>query len=254
MKPKPITKTQKLIIFFLFKFRFLTVKQLQKYFNHKDPHRIKEWLKDLKEKKFIYAVVDSKDITEPFVYCLSSGARSILKDDEKCSKAFLNRLQKEKNLTDVFRNHCLNILDIYLFFFSQKEKDTKLHFLTSQDLTGYDYLPKALDAYIAVEGKDGTKRYFLELFNEYKKSAGKGRYAVRKYINYCEVGSWQANTNNSPLPSILFVQPDERRKKHIYMYAKAKLEKTFEDISFFQTTINAIKFSNGKTNIWQKVE
>ncbi|EKD84894.1 MAG: hypothetical protein ACD_38C00145G0001 [uncultured bacterium] len=53
---------------------------------------------------------------------------------------------------------------------------------------------------------------------------------------------------------ILFVQPDERRKKHIYHYGKAKLEKTFEDISLFQTTQDAITFSKGKTNIWQKVE
>ncbi|MBI2314968.1 replication-relaxation family protein [Candidatus Daviesbacteria bacterium] len=254
MKLKPITKTQKQIIFFLFKFRFLTVNQLQKYFNHKDSHRIKEWLKDLKDKKYIAAVVDSRDITKPFVYCLSGGARSILKEDEKCDESFLNRLYKEKNLTEIFRNHCLNILDIYLFFLSQKEKDTKLHFLTPQELTGCDYLPEDLDAYIAVEGKNDTSRYFLEVFDEYKKSAGQGRFAVRKYIKFCEDGAWQANTDNSPFPSILFVQPDERRKKHIFHYGKAKLEKTFEDISLFQTTMDTIKFSKGKTNIWQKIE
>lgn len=254
MKPQPITKTQKQIISFLLKFRFLTVNQLQKNFNHKDPHRIKEWLKDLKEKKYISAIVDSKDVTKPFIYCLSSGARSFLKESEKCDETFLNRLYKEKSLTEIFKNHCLNILDIYLFFLSQKEKDTKLHFLTFQDLTGYDYLPEDLDAYIAVEGKDGTKRYFLELFDAYKKSAGQARYAIRKYISFCEDGAWQANTENSPFPSVLFVQPDERRKKHIYHYGKAKLEKTFEDISLFQTTQDAIKFSKDKINIWQKVE
>ncbi|MBI2601247.1 replication-relaxation family protein [Candidatus Daviesbacteria bacterium] len=254
MKPQSITKTQKQIIFFLLKFRFLTVNQLQKYFNHKDPHRIKEWLKDLKDKKYISAIIDSKDITKPYVYCLLSGARSILKEEKSCTKTILNRLYKERKLTKVFRNHCLFILDIYLFFLSQKEKDTKLYFLTPHELTEYDYLPEDLDAYIAVESKDGTKRYFLELFDEYKKSAGISRYAVRKYIKHCEEGSWQANTENSPFPSVLFVQPDERRKKHIFHYSKAKLEKTFENISFFQTTQDAIRFSKGKINIWQKVE
>lgn len=254
MKLKPITKTQKQIIFFLFKFRFLTVNQLQKYFNHKDPHRIKEWLKDLKDKKYISAIVDSKDVTKPFIYCLASGSRRILKENEKCDEDFLNRLYKEKNLTEIFRNHCLNILDIYLFFLSQKEKDTKLHFLTLQDLTGYDYLPEDLDAYIAVEGKDSVKRYFLEVFDDYKKSAGQGRFAVRKYIKFCEDGAWQANTEDSPFPIILFVQSDERRKKHIFHYGRAKLEKTFEEISFFQTIQDSIKFSKDKMNIWQKVE
>lgn len=254
MKLQPITKTQKQIIIFFLKFRFLTVNQLQKYLNHKDPHRIKAWLKDLKDKKYIAAVVDSKDITKPYVYCLSSGARPILKENEKCDETFLNRLYKEKNLTQSFKNHCLNILDIYLFFLSQKEKDTKLHFLTLQDLAGYDYLPEDLDAYIAVESKDSTKRYFLEVFDDYKKSAGQGRFAVRKYIKFCEDGAWQANTEDSPFPMILFVQPDERRKKHIFHYGKAKLEKTFEDISLFQTTQDSIKYSKGKTNIWQNVE
>lgn len=254
MKLKPITKTQKQIISFLLKFRFLTVNQLQKYFNHKDPHRVKEWLKDLKEKKYISAVVDSKDITKPFIYCLSSGARQILKENKKCDESILNRLYKEKKLTEIFRNHCLNILDIYLFFLSQKEKDTKLHFLTPQDLTDYDYLPEDLDAYIAVEKKNGTTRYFLEVFDDYKKSAGQGRFAVRKYIKFCEDGAWQANTEDSPFPSILFVQLDERRKKHIFHYGKAKLEKTFEDISIFQTTQDSIKFSKDKINIWHKVE
>jgi len=35
---------------------------------------------------------------------------------------------------------------------------------------------------------------------------------------------------------------------------KTKLEKTFKDISLFQTTQDAIKFSKCKTNIWQRVE
>lgn len=254
MKTSPsITKTQKQIIFFLLKFRFITVFQLQKYLNHKNHHRINEWLNDLEDKRYVSKVKDSKDITKPYIYCLSSGARSFFKESEKCDETFLNRLYKEKNLTQSFKNHCLNILDIYLFFLPQKEKDTKLHFLTLQDLTGYDYLPEDLDAYIAVESKDSTKRYFLEVFDDYKKSAGQGRFAVRKYINYCEEGSWQANTQNSPFPAILFVQPDERRKKHIYHYGKAKLEKTFEDISLFQTTQDSIKYSKGKINIWQKV-
>lgn len=252
MKTLPlITKTQKQIIFLLLKFRFITISQLQKYLNHKNHHRINEWLNDLEDKKYISVIKDAKNITKSHIFCLNTQARHILK--EGCNEDFLNRLYKEKKLSVAFKNHCLFIVDIYLFFLSQKEKDAKLHFLTQQDLTDFDYLPEDLDAYIAVEGKDGTNRYFLELFDEYKKSAGQARFAIRKYINYCEEGSWQANTENSPFPSILFIQPDERRKKHIYHYGKAKLEKTFEDISFFQTTQNAVRFSKGKTNIWQKV-
>lgn len=253
MKLQPITTKQKLILLFLYKFRFLTVLQLQKYFNHKDPHRIKEWLKDLKDKKYISAIVDSKDITKPYIYCLATNSRQIFKE-ENYNQDFLNRIYKEKSLSRDFKNHCLFILDIYLFFRSQQDKNSTLNFCTKQDLTGFDYLPEELDAFIEVGDKDGVNRYFLELFDEYRKSTGEARYAVRKHITYCQEGSWRANTNNSQFPSILFVFSEERRKKHIQHYGKAKLGKTFEDISLFLTTKENIKFSKTGKGIWQKVE
>jgi len=253
MKLQPITKTQKLTLLLLYKFRFLTVAQLQQYFNHKDPHRIKAWLSDLKDKKYISAVSDSKDITKPYVYCLATGSRQIFKE-ENYDKDFLNRIYKEKSLSKEFKNHCLFILDIYLFFRSQQEKDSTLNFCTKQDLMGFDYLPDEIDAFIEVGNKDEVNRYFLELFDEYRKTAGETRYAVRKYITYSEEGSWQANTNNALFPSILFVLPDERRKKHINHYGKAKLSKTFEDISLFLTTKNNMQFAKKNINIWQIVD
>lgn len=251
-KPLTITDKQKLILLILYKFRFITALQLQKYFNHKDPHRIKEWLKDLRDQGYIYAIIDSKNITKPYIYCLATSSRDFLKK-EGCDEHFLNRIYKEKKLTEAFINHCLFIVDIYLFFQSQQEKNSKLNFCTKQDLIGFDYLPEDLDVYIAVENKDGVKRYFLELFDEYKKSAGQARYAVRKYIEYSEEGSWSANTHNSLFPSILFVFPDERRKKHIQHYGKAKLEKTFENIQLFLTTQDQIRFSKSSQNIWHEV-
>jgi hypothetical protein len=178
MKYKSITNKQKLILLLLYKFRFSTVNQLQSYFNHKDPHRIREWLKDLKDKNYIYAVIESKDITKPHIYCLASGSRKILKE-ENSNKDFLNRIYKERNLSKEFKNHCLFIFEIYLFFRTQQEKDSTLNFCTKQDVADFDYLPDDLDAYIEVGGKNYLNRFFLELFDDYRKSAGETRYAVR---------------------------------------------------------------------------
>lgn len=250
----PITKSQIQIILFLLKFRFTTTSQLQKYFKHKDPKRIKEWLKDLRKKKYIVAIVDYKDITKPYIYCLGSGSRPILKENKDVSKSFLNRIYKEKNLTQTFIKHCLFLVDIYLFFLSQKDKKSKMAFCTQQDLENFEYLPKDIDAYIAVETNGTTKRYFLELFDEQRDKTGIIRYCVRKYLSYFQDGDWQANTNNSPLPSIFFVMANERRKAFVSHYGKAKFAKTFEDISLYLTTQDLIRFSNGKVNIWKKVE
>ncbi len=63
--------------------------------------------------------------------------------------------------------------------------------------------------------------------------------------------SWQANTNNSPLPSILLVLPNERRRQNANFHGRAKLSKTFEDISLFLTTQDSIRFKKINENIWQ---
>ncbi len=253
--PRPkTTDKQYQIIFLLYKYRFITVIQLQKYFNHKDPHRIKEWLTDLLEKKYISVIKDDTDPTIPFIYCLATKAKLVLVDDKDMDAAFLERLYKEKRLKENFRNHCLFLFDIFLYFLSRQEKGTTLHFLTQQNLKGFDYLPEELpDTYIIVERKDGTDKYFVDLFDEYRKPPGVARFNIRKYITYSEGGNWQANTGNNPLPSLLFVVQDERRLKHLFMYGKAKMAKTFEDISLFITTQDLIRFSKDKTNIWKQV-
>lgn len=253
MNSEPITNKQKTIISLLLKFRYITVAQLLKYFNLKDPKRTRERLKDLLNKKYIDRIKDPKDVTKPIVYCLAQKARRILNG---VAKNVLDELYKEKGRSIFFKNHCLFIVDIYLFFLTNKEKTSKLTFCTQRDLKEFDYLPKDLDAYLAVENKKGTKRYFLELFDDYhnKQSVGSIRFAVRKYIKYCKEGSWQANTANSPFPSVLFVLPIERRRQFTHHYARAKLAKTFEDISLFLTTQDTIRFGKGKENIWEKVD
>ena len=248
----PITKSQKQIILFLLKFRFTKTSQLQKHFKHKDSKRIKEWLKDLRKKKYITAVVDYKNITQPYIYCLASMSRRIVK--ENISDDFLNRIYKEKSRSKIFKNHWLFLVDIYLFFLSQKDKKSKMAFCTPQDLESFDYLPKDLDAYIAVETNGVTKRYFLELFDEYKDKTGVIRYSVRKYLDYFQDGSWQASTNNSPLPSVFFIMANERRRAFVSHYGKAKLAKSFENISLFVTTQDTIRFSKSSQNIWRQVE
>ena len=248
----PITKTQKQLIFLLLKFRFTTTSQLQKYFNHKNHHRINEWIKDLEDKEYISVVKDSKDITKPYIFCLNTKARYIL--ENKGDKNFLNGLYKERKLSKLFKQHCLFIFAIYLFFLSQKDKKSKMTFCTQQDLGGVDYLPKDLDAYIAVETNGVTKRYFLELFDEYRDKTGVIRYSVRKYLTYFENGEWKASTNNSPIPSIFFVMANERRRGFVSHYGNAKLKKSYENISLYTTTQDAIRFSKNAQNIWKKVE
>ena len=252
MNIPPVTNKQNQIIPLLYKFRFLTVSHFQKLLHHKDPRRIKEWLKDLLDKKYVARLKLEDDITQPFIYCLSQRAKYLLKDNEDYDKTILNKLYKEKSLTKNFIVHLLSLTDIYLFFLSQKEKNTEFNFFTKQELVGYDYFPKELpDAYIAVENK-GTSRYFLDLFDDYS-PLWVIRKRIKAYVQYYEDTTWQENTKDSLFPTILLALPNERVKKHIFHFSKAVLEKSFyDDITIFLTTKEKIK-GDGQ-DVWEKIE
>jgi hypothetical protein len=251
-----ITKSQKHLLFLLYKFRFLTTNHFQKLLNHKNPKRIQIWLKDLKDKKFISTNDSPKsfiDNTKPFTYYLAARARHILKDNENCDVSVLDKIYKEKNRTEKFVKQCLTIADIYLFFISQKEKEEELHFFTKNELEQFDYFPHDLpSAYLAVKTNDSTKRYFLDVFDEYTPPFVFQNRVVT-YLKYVDNGEWEAHTNGDPLPAILFICPTDRRKKHVNYYTKALFEKAFEEkIDLFLTTKDKIIFGKSK-NVWEKV-
>lgn len=254
MKTQSTTKSQKQIITYLYKFRYLTVNQLQQLFNHKDPKRIREWLNDLVDKKYLNVIKDPKAKTKPYIFCLAQRAGHILKKEEDIDENFLNWLYKEKSKGEAFVNHHLFIVDTYLYFLKNKEKNEKINFFTKQDLVGYTYFPQPLpDAYIDVEGKDGNSKYFLDLFDE-TVPHGVLRYRAKYYLTYAEGGNWQTNTDNTPFPTVLMVLPTDRKKQHISHYAKAILEKSFnDDVEIFVTTKNNIKSAKDGVNVWQQV-
>ncbi len=249
-----ITLSQKRIINYIYSFRFLTISQLQQLFNHKDSKTIREWLIDLRAKKYIDRIKDPKDVTKPIVFCLAQRAGHILKGDDGINENFLLWLYKEKKKEERFIQRHLFIADAYLYFLKNREKGQEINFFTKQDLFGYEYFPDPLpDAYIDVKERKGNTRYFFEYFDE-KTPSGVIRYRVRYYFEYADISKWQKNTDNAPFPVILFVLPNERRKRHIAFYAKALIEKSYNDLEFFLTIKENIKFAGKKVNIWQKVE
>lgn len=253
MDSTKVTKKQKHIIFLIYQFRYLTVNLLAKLLHHKDDRRINEWLKDLATKDYI-SRIKRREQTSPFIYCLNTKAQDILIEEDNTDKKLLSRLRKEKNKSERFINHHLLIADLYLFFLFQKGKKEDLQFFTKTELFSYNYFPDTeLDAYITVENGKETTRYLLNAFDPYTPSFVY-RKRVKEYLAYAKGGKWEVNTNNEPLPIILFVCHSENMRKHTYNYAKARLRKTFEDVSIFLTTQEVIRKTEDKNNIWQAVE
>ena len=251
MNLPPTTSQQEELIYYLSQFRYLIVKQLLKLFNHKDPRRIHEWLNDLARSKYI-AKIENEEVSRGPIYCLDTRAGHVLKKDEGIEKVFLGRLYKEKKHEAELIKKCLFVCDIFLHFLSQKTKNQKLNFFTEQELWNLNHFPDPKpSAYIEqIEGEE-TQRYFLDYFDEYTASSI-ARERVQYYLNYCQNGDWESNTNNTPFPTILFVLPTEKFKKHISIYSREVFAKNLgDDIDLFLTTKQEIKTGDV---FWDRVE
>src|SRR5579872_3777908 len=190
-----ITPKQKELINHLLTFRYLTVFQFQQLLNHKFPNRIKEWLSDLQERKYITRIRLENDITIPYTYCLAYKAQYLF-DETPEEKAILGRLYKEKKLTPNFIKHCNFLADINLYFLAYRDKDTKVDFFTRHELTNYDYFPENIpDAYISSSNKENTQRYFLDLFDDYT-PLWVIRKKMKDYVEYYESNLWKDGTRS----------------------------------------------------------
>lgn len=215
-----ISNKQKEILSLLFKFRFLTRKQIQTMLDHKYPSRIFSWLEELKDNDYLkYSYTKNFD-NQPAVYSLGKNGTKYLRREKAVGKQ-ADKIRKEKNYSQKFKDNCIFIADIYLSLL--KLKDSKIHFYTKTDLSGMEHLisPKP-DAYFATENKAGIKRYFLEIFNDTLRP-NILRHRVKAYLSYYESDDWQDNTDK-PFPEIIFVCPSVRSKNHIYFYLKNKLD------------------------------
>ncbi len=208
---KIITPKQTEILLLIYRFRFLTRIHIQKFLNHKSDTRISSWLRDLTQKQIISNIYSKNLIivNKPAIYYLSTKSRSIMKDNKDCNQKLLNRVYREKNRSDIFKNHWLFIADLYLFFQEVAQKqNSKLDFYTTTDLVDFAYLTIPLpDIYIAVkESKKVTKRYFLDCFDEKLP-----RFVMRKrivtYFKYYKSNDWQKYIKH-PFPKIMIICPN----------------------------------------------
>ncbi len=247
-----LTNRQLEILLLLYKYRFLNTNQIQKLLKHKNPKRTQQWLKDLIEKEYIIARKSNKnkfmDNITPSVYSLSKLSRKRLLNHEKCERAVLNRIYREKNVLQSFVDHSMLITDIYLNIYSKLKVGEQLRFFTHSNLYGFDYFPDPLpDAYIAIKTEKTTKRYFLLILKD-----NAPLYQIEKFINqyveYVDYNDWNKYTKD-PLPSFLIICKNNFIKEKINILIKDQIT----DGKFYLATKPAIT-SSGFNDVWEKVE
>ena len=240
-----VTPKQLEILILLYRFRFLNRSQLQTLLNHKEPRRIKTWLKDLTDKKIIGRHYSTKfnENTKPAIYYLITKSKTLLIERPEVDPNALKRVYREHMRSQRLIEHCIRLAKFYLQL-KEQTKGKTLHFFTKTDLTTHDYFPYSHpDAYIAIKDGKKMKRYFFEIIDE-----GAPRFILRSkikmYIEYFSENTWTTNTGH-PFPKILLLCPNNQIKDYLHKHISLAMEEEVEvEIDFFLSNTDKVEWVN----------
>jgi len=215
------------ILKLLYRFRFLSAKQIQFLLNHKHPNRVYIWLNKLHQEKYIKQTHNNNLKTTPSYFSLGKNARKHLKknpDTKYANPLLLNRIWREDKLSCDFKKRCLFVADIYLslILLTRKTK-ASLSFFTKTDLYKNTHTIYPLpDSFFTIKEKDGAvNHYFLDILDlgAFEKVSRK---RSSQYIRY-HAKSVRTKNAFKPFPKIIFICPDNRCINFISKRIKYKL-------------------------------
>lgn len=248
----PITNKQLEILLLLYRFRFLSRTHIQKFLNHKSHTLITTWLKDLTDRNITNRIHSKTlvDINKPAIYFLGLKSKPILTERADIEAATLQRVYREKNSSQIFRNHSLFLADLYFHFLeAAKQNQARLEFFTATDLLRYAYVPLPRpDGYIVVKEKNKAKRYFLEIIDDGTPFFSV-KTKVKKYTNFYKEEYWQNYKHD--FPKVLFIYPSAKVKRWLRRVIPELLEKEALDISFFLGSRERIQQAGITSETWE---
>ncbi len=212
------------ILQLLYRFRFGTTELIAQALAIKTKNKMNERLKILLDQEYIgrnyepeYRLL-RKHAT---YYLLPKGIKALKEHDDKCDKAVLHNIYKDKTASKQFIDRCLATFKTYCEL--RTKHGDNLRFFTKSQLNQFEYFPKPLpDAYARVKTARSEKQYFLEVLH--------GRpffISVRKlrhYIAYADSGEWE--DTGTHLPTVVLLCDSDTLKKRL----DKQLEKLGYDI------------------------
>jgi hypothetical protein len=230
----PIDKNEK-ILTLLYRFRFLSGRQIQKLLNHKYHSRINSWLNQLTQQQHINQRRRQTFPRVSSVYSLGvKGRKYLLKlNNTAIRKELLDRVWRERTLTTQTRKHLMLVADLYIALRALAAKNqAELSFYTKTELSMYEHLIRPTpDAYFVLAETSGlTNRFFVEVIDDFP-ARGQLIKLVFNYFTYYAKGFWQTHANK-PFPYIILITPDARTAGMLFGLIRYKL-KTNPDLNFF---------------------
>lgn len=270
-----ITPKQQEIIKLIYRYRFITRKQIQALLGHTDKRRSSAWLKELREQHFLDWLYDPNDPNErstPAVYFLGINGIRFLRKMGEFAEEDLRKRYKDATRQQGFVARCLLLVDCAIHLEGRNKGDDEVSYTFALEA---DYTNPDSECAIVAESEfihpdliftkeadtdDGyiNQTYFVQFFD-----LATPRYMVKKklkgYVEYFDSGEpedWQQQTGEEEPPIVLVTCPSLTE----LIYAKRYTRKQFEEYDLQDrehvrirfATIDKIK-SQGMTGlIWEE--
>lgn len=246
-----LTKQQLTILSLLYRFRHGTSDLFAKSTNS-NKRTINIRLKLMLEQKYIGRNYESsyKLIGKhASYYLLPKGIKTLkqLNDQSKYSPTVLRNIGRDKDASEGFIKHCLDIFSVYCSLKAQH--GDKLQFFTKSQLTSYAHFPQPLpDAYLRLSHDKGKTQFFMSILNEHPFFLSSRK--VIQYTVYAErqKEEWQEMTSTI-LPSVLLVCENESLQKRLTKKMRRAMQDVEDEMQLYATTLNAFQ----QNSTWQSM-
>jgi len=258
---KKLNKDQVAVLQLLYRFRFASSEQIARYQEKPGSKAIQKRLKILEDQKLIAKRYDKsyKLKGKPAAYyLLPQGARALTKHANRRPDEPINfkRIYKDKDVSETFNEHCLNVLSVYLALKALYPAKGKLGYFTKSQLSydKYDFFPNPLqDAYVHIKTSQDDKHFFLDIFEDIQPFFVLIR-RIKKYLDYAGGGDW-ATYSDGGLPTILLVVQNKSVHKRLRKRIAKELRDSYEEITFVTTKLEHIlNNTENKGRVWFPID
>jgi hypothetical protein len=207
------------LLVLLYRYRFLTIKQLQQLLGQKQPYRVRQRIKVLVERQMVVqGSVVRFGVTTPMYSVTAKGAiwlrdRGLVTIDAST----LQRIRRSGSLSAQFQEQCMLIAD-WVLRLLEHYQGVSPRISTQMDLASISPLPQPRPhLYVKITALDGhARRYFVEFFDVYARP-----FVIRQrlmvWYRFWSSGDWETQTN-TPFPALLILvsnSADQMRIGHL---------------------------------------
>ncbi len=259
-KPEPkyrkkLNQEQLAVLNLLYTFRFASNEQIARYQRKPSNKHVQKRLKILENQQYVAKRYDKsyKLKGKPAAYyLLPKGARALigLGDRDENEPINIKRIYKDKDVSEGFMQHSLNILGVYLAL--NALHGNKLDFFTKSDLKyeQFEFYPQPLsDAHVRISTKDGDKNFFLDIFEDNQPFFVLIR-KIKKYLEYAGSGDWPEES----LPTILVIVENKSVHKRLRKRITKELRDSYEEVSFATTRLEYLLDTEYKGKVWFPID